>query len=257
MTIQEFLEVGRVRSKMMVYQRRKAAAVDLCRQVLETHRSPYAALSGGKDSVAMCCILDEAARADGRRFRIWSHVSDASFPGTEETCRELATRLNRPLDIDMSPVSAFDALNGDQRQAFGKRGVFFDAVRRYAEDKDLCFVGVRARESKRRRQAANVHGPVFHSKSMGDITICHPLLYFALEDVAAALYEYSAPIHPIYFKAPLDCGVNRQGDEQFIRLSYLTSKDLLNKGTALFIKTNYPAEYAKLCRAWPDIRRFV
>lgn len=257
MNLQEFLEIGRVRSKMDVYRRKKEKAVALCVEALEKYNQPYAALSGGKDSVAMCFIADEAAKMCGKSFRIWSHLSDASFPGTEETCREVARMTGRPLDLDVCPTSAFDALQNRQKQAFGKTGVFFDAVRRYASDKDLSFVGVRAGESKRRRRAANVHGPLFYSKSMGDVTVCHPLLYFKLEDVAAALYEYGAPIHPIYGMAPLDFGLNSQGEENFIRLSYLTSRDLLNKGTAEFIKLNYPAEYAKLVRAWPEIRMFT
>ena len=257
MTLKEFLGIGCVRSKMDVYRRKKQAAIDICVEAFDKSKRPYIALSGGKDSVAMCFVVDEAARTCGRDFRIWSHLSDASFPGTEKVCREVAERLWRPIDLDICPTSAFDALQNQQKQAFGKTGVFFDAVRKYAADKDLSFVGVRAKESKRRRRAASVHGPLFYSKSMGDVTVCHPLLYFGIEDVAAALYEYDAPIHPIYAKASLDCGVNSQGEEMFIRLSYLTSKDLLNKGTALFIKLNYPAEYAKLCKAWPEIRKYV
>lgn len=123
--------------------------------------------------------------------------------------------------------------------------------------KDVVFVGVRARESARRRRAAKINGQVFKSKSMGDVTVCHPLLWFNLDDVAAVLAEYKAPIHPIYYKTPIDTGVNSQGEEQFIRLSYLTSKDLLNKGTAVFIKYNYPELFSKLCEAWSDIRRYV
>lgn len=257
MTLQELMNVGRVRSKMDNYKRKKENAISLCIETLGEFKTPYASLSGGKDSVAMCFILNEAARLCGKEYRIWSHLSDASFPGTKATCQAVADRLARPLDLDVCPTSAFDALGNKQKQAFGKTGVFFDAVRRYSKDKDLAFVGVRARESKRRRRAASVHGPVFYSKSMGDITVCHPLLYFNLEDVAAVLYEYNAPIHPIYGKAPLDFGINSQGEENFIRLSYLTSKDLLNKGTALFIKLNYPTEYAKLCKAWPEIRMYT
>lgn len=150
MTLKEFLGIGRVRSKMDVYRRKKQAAIDICVEAFDKSKRPYIALSGGKDSVAMCFIVDEAARMCGRDYRIWSHLSDASFPGTEEVCREVAERLSRPIDLDICPASAFDALQNQQKQAFGKTGVFFDAVRKYAADKDLSFVGVRAKESKRR-----------------------------------------------------------------------------------------------------------
>lgn len=257
MTIEDFLNVGRIRSKMSVYRRRKEKALEVCVKAFENAHSPYLALSGGKDSVAMSFIVDDAARMCGEEFRMWTHLSDASFPGTMETCEAVTKKLNRPLDLDICRTSAFDFLQNKQKAAFGKSGVFFDAVRKYAENKDLAFVGVRAMESRRRRRAANIHGPLFYSESMGEVTVCHPLLYFSLEDVAAALYEYNAPIHPIYKKTSLDLGVNSQGEENFIRLSYLTSKDLLNKGTALFIKLNYPEQFSKLCKAWPEIRTYI
>lgn len=257
MTINDFLNVGRIQSKMVSYQRKKEKAIECCIKALEISRNPYASLSGGKDSVAMCYIVNEAARTLGKDFKIWTHLSDASFPGTEETCKKVAEALGRRWDVHRCETSAFDAIDGRHRAAFGKSGVFFDSIREYAADKDLSFVGVRASESKRRRKGANVHGQIFRSESMGSVTVCHPLLWFRLEDVAAALYEYQAPIHPIYTKTSLDLGKNSQGEEMFIRLSYITSRDLLNKGTAVFLKLNYPREFAKLCEAWPEIKRFV
>ena len=205
----------------------------------------------------MAFIAAEAARSIGRSFRLWSHVSDASFPGTVEICRQVEAMTGMPLDLYESPGSAFDALAQPERRAFGKSGAFFGSVREYAKDKDLCFVGVRAYESKRRRRAAQVHGPYFRSDSMGGVMVCHPLLWFRLEDVAAVLWEYGAPVHPIYRKTPIDAGTNSQGEENFIRLSYITSRDLLNKGTAVFLKINYPAEFARLAQEWPEIRRYV
>lgn len=136
-------------------------------------------------------------------------------------------------------------------------GVFFSSVREYAKDKDLCFVGVRAAESRRRMRAAKAHGQVFDSASMGDVTVCHPLLWFTLYDVAAALHEYDAPIHPIYKKITIERGENRCGEESFIRLGYITSRDLLNKGTAVFLRINYPDEFNRLAAAYPEIRLWV
>lgn len=257
MTIDDFLNIGKVRFKMKQYKQKKESAINCCIKAMESAKLPYAALSGGKDSVAMCYILDEAARIAGKEFKIWTHLSDASFPGTYETCKNVCEQLGRTWDADICPFSAFDALKDKPKQAFGKSGYFFDAVRQYANDKDLVFVGVRASESKRRRQSACAHGQVFYSASMGEITVCHPILWFKLEDVAAALYEYDAPIHPVYTKMSVDLQKNRQGEDFFIRLSYITSRDLLNKGTAVFLKINYPREYAKLCEAWPEIRKYV
>lgn len=257
MTFDDFVQIGRIQSKMESYRRKKENAIAICCDLFGKCKNPYLALSGGKDSVAMAFIVNEAAVQCGKNFRIWSHVSDASFPGTVETCQEVAARLSRPLDLWESECSAFDAVKQEKRQSFGKSGVFFDSVREYAKDKDVAFVGVRARESKRRSRAAKAHGQVFESRDMGDVTVCHPLLWFRLEDVAAALYEYNAPVHPIYKKTPIDSGRNALREEQFIRLSYVTSKDLLNKGTAVFLKVNYPALFNRLAEVYPDIRLWV
>lgn len=204
MTFDEFLNCGQLQSKMRQYKDKKKRALDICCECLEKAEHPYLALSGGKDSVAMAFIVDEAARKCDKDFRIWSHISDASFPGTLETCKAVAKMTGRVLDIYESEKSAFSYIGNEKKQSFGKTGVFFDSVRDYARDKDLSFVGVRALESKRRMNAAKIHGQIFYSKSMGDITVCHPLLWFRLVNIAAALVEYDAPIHPIYKKVPVE-----------------------------------------------------
>lgn len=257
MKFEEFINCGRLRAKMQQYTRKKAEAIETCCKAFESSQSPYVSISGGKDSVAMAFIVNEAAKICGKDFRLWAHISDASFPGTLETCKKTSEMINRILDVYESKISAFDAVTQEKRQSFGKTGVFFDSIRDYAKEKDLAFVGVRASESKRRKQAASAHGNYFYSASMGNLMVCHPLLWFRLEDVAAALWEYNAPIHPIYKKQPVETGQNSLREDMFIRLGYITSKDLLNKGTAVFLKLNYPEHFYRLAEVWPDIRKWV
>lgn len=254
MDIEYFREIGQIRCKQPQYQAKKQAAIKLIQEQLIAHETPYLALSGGKDSVIMAFIVNEAARACGKDFRLWAHLSDASFPGTREIVEEVRLLIDRPLDIFESN-EAFENMSPKQSQAFGKSGVFYNSIREYAVDKDLAFVGVRAWESKRRMKAAKIHGRYFHSKSMGDVDVCYPLLWYKLEDVAAATYEYKAPVHPIYSKFALD-GKNKFGEEQWIRLGYITSKDLLNKGTAVFLKMNYPGIFNQLAAQYPAIRQY-
>lgn len=233
-------------------------AIDLCAEQLEIHNSPYIACSGGKDSGVLAYVVGEAAKMTGKEVRIWSHVSDASFPGTVETIKEIAERLEMQLDFYECEYSAIQTLkDAKERRKFGKSGVFYNSVRNYADDKDLSFVGVRAAESKRRMRSAKVNGQVFHSKSMGDVDVCYPLLWFRLEDIAAATVLFDIPLHPIYSKQPVDIGKNANGEDYFIRLGYITSRDLLDKGTAVFLKLNYPDIFSKLQMAYPEIRNSV
>lgn len=253
MNFDDFMEIGRLRAKSSQYRKKRDAAIGLAAKELLTHKYPYLSLSGGKDSTAMAFIVNEAAIQVNRSFRVWCHLSDASFPGTIETVKAICERIQRPLNLYQCPVSAFEMVKNKQKRPFGKSGCFFNSIREYAKNKDLCFVGVRACESKRRMKAAHVHGAVYQSKSMGNVTTCAPLQWFQLEDVAAALYEFQAPIHPIYRKQAIDNGKNVNDETQWIRLNYITSKDLLNKGTAVFLKLNYPELYNKLRAAYPEV----
>lgn len=258
MTFDDFILQGEICRKMTVYIEKRKKAVETAKNAISEHRKTYVSVSGGKDSVACACIADEAARACGKDIVLWAHVSDASFPGTEETIQKLADMLGREVVFSRSEGSAYDALKNPQRREFGKTGVFFDAIRAWVDESgcDLCITGVRAYESLRRMKAAKVHGTVFPSQVGGGVDVCNPITWFRLEDVAAALVEYNAPIHPIYRKCPTRTDRNRFSEDGFIRLGYITSRDLLNMGTAAFIRVNYPEQWQRLCEAWPEARQF-
>lgn len=258
MLFEDFIEIGKIHSESRRFKEKWDNAVMLSAEQLASHENAYVSCSGGKDSNVLVYLVAEAARLAGKQFRVWSHISDASFPGTEEVVREVCKAVGAELDIYRSPYSAFEKIAADkQKRAFGKSGAFFDSAREYAKDKDLSFTGVRAFESKRRMKAAKVKGQTFRSESMGHVDCCYSLLWFRLEDVAAATYKYSIPIHPIYAKQPLDLGKNANGEDKFIRLGYITSRDLLDKGTAVFLQHNYPDIFNKLLAAFPDLRNFT
>lgn len=248
------MEIGRIHSNSARFKTKWNKAVELCAEQLTLHKNAYVACSGGKDSNVLAFLVAEAAKMTGTAFKLWCHISDASFPGTEETVINVCKAIGAEPDIFHSPFSAYEKLAADkQKRAFGKSGAYFDSVREYAKDKDLCFTGVRAYESKRRMRSARVKGQVFRSESMGHIDCCYPLLWFRLEDVAAATYMLNIPIHPIYGKQPIDMGKNANGEDRFIRLGYITSRDLLDKGTAVFLQVNYPDIFNKLREFFPDI----
>src|SRR5690606_18113599 len=142
------------------------------KQAFSQCKRPYVAVSGGKDSIAMLGIVDDVAKELGRDFEIWAHLSDASFPGTEETIRETCRIIGREPIIDWSPVSAFDVIDQGSKQQFGKKGYFFDAIKNYVEtnNRDLVFIGVRAQESARRRRAVRIHGQIFQTSVPSPIT---------------------------------------------------------------------------------------
>jgi 3'-phosphoadenosine 5'-phosphosulfate sulfotransferase (PAPS reductase)/FAD synthetase len=247
-------DIGRIRMKMGVFRRKVDKAKLVIRQAFEQSKNPYVAVSGGKDSIAMLGIVNDVATTLGRDYEIWAHLSDASFPGTQETIERAGQQLGRGVIIDWSPVSAFDVVGRKgSNTRHGKKGYFFDAIKNYVvtTEKDLAFVGVRAGESKRRRTACNIHGQLFQTTVPSPILMCYPLAWFAVEDVAAAILYYDLPIHPIYGKDPIGC------DPTEMRLGYTTAREMLNYGTAVFLKVNYPDIFNKIAVKWPEIRQFV
>lgn len=260
MDINDFLEIGKIKSKSVNFLNKFEDTIKLCQAQLRKFDNPYVAVSGGKDSNVLAYIVSLAAARENKDISIWSHISDASFPDTEKTIIDVYNNVknlgnnNIKLDISKCPFSAIENLkNSKQKQRFGKTGVFYTDVRKYAANKNLAFVGVRSYESKRRMKAAKVHGCTFYSKSMGNINTCYPLLWWKLEDIAAATVLCNIPLHPIYYKMPINLGKNVNGEDIFIRLGYITSRDLLDRGTAVFLKNNYPDIFFKLAENYPDI----
>ena len=236
-------------AKMPQFKRKVEQAREFIKEAFAISKKPYLSCSGGKDSIAMLVLVDEVAKEIDRDYLIWSHVSDASFPGTKETIEKATQICSRQLIFSQSQVSAFEVLKTrDKISLFGKSGYFFDSIRKFEEEHeiDLAFVGVRASESKRRKEAARVHGHLFRSTVTTDRWVCNPLVWFGIEDVFALILLNGFPLHPIYSKRHPE-GIKA------IRLGYLTSQDLLNKGTLSFIRDNYPEQYQQIITAKPSL----
>lgn len=243
--------VGQLHAKTRGFDARLRQAKRFVHEALSVSKRPYVSVSGGKDSVAMLGIVADVCRATGREVVAWAHVSDASFPGTVETITEACRIAGIPLVLDESPVSAWDVVGQQSQQRFGKQGYFFSAIKSWLKEfgGDLAFVGVRAAESKRRMKAAKAHGHLFDTRVPAPHKQCHPLQWWSIEDVAAAIHHYGMPIHPIYMKRPVG--------SMPIRLGYMTSMDLNEMGSAVFLRTNYPRHFALLASIKPEIRRYV
>lgn len=243
--------IGPLHARTKQFASRLASAKEIVERALSRYESPYMSISGGKDSIAMLGVVATVAKSLGQNVRAWAHVSDASFPGTVETITEACRIADVRLVINESPVSAWDVVGAQSDKRFGKEGYFFTAIRQWLDwsKHDLAFVGVRAAESKRRYKAAKAHGYIFDTTVPAPHTQCHPLQWWSIEDVAAAIHVYGLPIHPIYKKNP--CSTMP------IRLGYMTSLDLTEMGSAVFLRKNYPEHFARLAQIKPEIRRYV
>ena len=246
-------EIGGIYKNMPAFQRKLERSRALVRRALMQYKAPYVAVSGGKDSIAQLGIVADVAHEMGyKNVLAWSHLSDASYPGTAETIRNACAAMGIELVESWSSVSAFDVVGKGSRVRFGKRGYFFTAIKDFVEEykRDLAFIGVRAAESLRRRRAVRIHGELFETTVPCREGVCYPLAHFEVRDVAATISTYGLPFHPIYFKMPLTA----EGCEaECIRLGYVTSLDNLNFGGLMFLKMNYPDMYSKLIAVKPEL----
>jgi 3'-phosphoadenosine 5'-phosphosulfate sulfotransferase (PAPS reductase)/FAD synthetase len=98
--------------------------------------------------------------------------------------------------------------------------------------------------------AVKVHGTLFETTVPSPITVCYPIAYFSLEDVAATIVHYQLPLHPIYDKLPLNgTGLTYKK----IRLGYMTALDCLDFNGLTFMRVNYPEYYNRLIKAKPEL----
>lgn len=242
-------EIGPVHAQTYGFRSRVRLAVACSRQALSKHRKPYISVSGGKDSIALLGVVAEAAHAMGIDIEAWAHVSDASFPGTEEVIVSACDTMGVALTLDRSPVSAYDVVGKQGERKFGKEGYFFDAIGRWVDGGyDLCFTGVRAAESRRRHKAACVKGEYFSTTVPRPHHKCQPLTWWGIDDVAAAIWHYGLPVHPIYDKLAMS--------QVPIRLGYVTAADWM-MDSAPFLRRNYPEQFAKLAAVNPQIRNYA
>ena len=248
----EMIELGRLNGRMPAHKRKVDRAVTECAKAMMEHEGAImASVSGGKDSVAMLPIIEQAAQISHRDYSIWGHVSTASFPETRETIREAGRRMGRQVILDECPFDAFEVVGKGSAQKYGKKGYFADSIARVYREMGvgIGFVGVRAGESKRRSKAIARLGYGFDSRTYGkQVHIVYPLAYMSVTDVFSLLVVNDLPIHPIYGKFAV-------GDLP-IRLGYVTAVDQMDGDAALFLHVNYPDLYNRLAAVYPDVRLF-
>lgn len=245
MTLEEFYQRGRLNLKLSSFRNKLRKAKEEIERVLTQYEKPYLACSGGKDSMAMMYLVHDVAKKMNKSFVVWSHLSNASFPGTYETIKKGVETLGLEWVVD-SNQDAYKYLKRGQMAKFGKGGVFYSKIREFAKDYDLAFVGTRAYESLRRMRSIKIKGMTFYSKSMGDVTVCCPLAWMTLNDVASLVVMYDVPMHPIYSKHDFEGTYNENGEPHWIRLGYTTARDLRDRGFAQFLKLNYPDIYNEI-----------
>ncbi|KXZ40025.1 Phosphoadenosine phosphosulfate reductase family protein [Alkalithermobacter thermoalcaliphilus JW-YL-7 = DSM 7308] len=244
-------------SETKTHKQRVQKAKDLIQKILQKHKKPYVAFSGGKDSL---CLLHLVYKQNPN-IDVMFHDSGVELPESYIQIQKIKETWGINLHVIKSPVNTLDVYKR-------KKGIFIGAaediafnevmgmpIKKWSKNNgnDLAFIGLRKEESKKRRIMLCKNGKYFYCKSF-DIYECFPLADWKKEDVWAYIfsnYPLENLIHPAYFKDRL---VKDPGD---IRVSWYCDPTAARFGYFLWIKIYYPDLYNQLTHIFPEIKTFT
>jgi 3'-phosphoadenosine 5'-phosphosulfate sulfotransferase (PAPS reductase)/FAD synthetase len=158
-------------------------------EALATHRRPYVAYSGGKDSTVLVHLV--LAQAPDTLVLHWdygrSFVPQSVFQEILENARRLGVRNLR---VETSPLYA--KLGRRATNVLGRHYIGRLLPRLAEEGYDLAFVALRAEESVKRRHR------IATRRSLGPIDECWPLASWSWRDVWAYIVANDLPYLSLY-----------------------------------------------------------
>lgn len=285
MSWDHWMRAWRVHSTTQQFQRR----VDRAKQVAELGARKgrmYCSLSGGKDSVAMTGILDEAGLS-ATVPSVHAHTK-LDYPDTLDVVHQVADRLNLELEVveptDLGPhvqriakkyggtppqpsVEGYDEwdllralpAHVDVLEALGDIGRAIAAGNMciswmYEAGFDGAFVGIRADESYGRSQYARRWG-YSHDYKDGTTNVT-PLLAWSGQDVYAYLVSRELPIHP-WYRAAYEANRGLVEDPMRLRVDLSIPPGFAStRGSAALIAKVYPQHWRRLVAVRPELRNY-
>jgi 3'-phosphoadenosine 5'-phosphosulfate sulfotransferase (PAPS reductase)/FAD synthetase len=188
------------------------------------------AVSGGKDSIAMCGIVCEFCKP----VIIWND-SDFELPESYFVIKQISDMYN--LKIIIAKGNAYDkvliASNDDVIE-----DVIIRPVKKVMIENniDIEFVGLRQSESKKRKMLLRKYGPIHESKRWG-ITIAWPMTRWEGIDCLAYITENNLPLHPAYM---------RSKNPEKTRVSWIFDWSREQPSETEYVRKYYPEIYRKL-----------
>lgn len=198
-------------STLPAYLARVAEAREIIRAALATHRRPYVAFSGGKDSTAMLALVLE--QAPDVMVLHWDYGPKFAPRTMEQTILENAHHLGA---IDLRVVTSPKYLDPHHTGCvFGVDFFKIEVPKLLKQGFDLNFVGLRREESGKRRRRID------SGNFLTRMDECWPVLNWSWIDVWAYIVAHDLPYPEFYDRrAPvLGWDVCRMGtlfDKQFM-----------------------------------------
>lgn len=212
----------------------------------------YGAISGGKDSLAMCGLIQQVQ--PGTPF-VWVNQGPL---GEWDSCVESLSRLRSDRNwniVELCPPRSLWNLYLDHGVPVGasmtsaldrliNRKLIYDPIDEWLESNPCngCAVGLR-KESKGRMLGIHKHGTLFQNKQ--GQWVCWPLGHWSVDDIWAYILSAELPYASLY-----------DPDPRHIRNGPPIGTTGANRGRLTHLRINHPDYWEALVRQFPDLATF-
>ncbi len=247
-------------AKLDPYKRRIEAAKNIVRKALETAKNPILSFSAGKDSVVMLDIAVSAGYTGDLLFFKYGIITDLETPPENisllKRCAEKYGLKYHILDC-FGEVDCWEQCGHfilfpetvEEKQIFHRTN--YDYAKK-AEDFclengiDLQIIGMRKKESARRRATLNKRGLIYQTKSRQSATCC-PIGNLTDDDIWAYIFSCGLEYLSIYDYPLIDRRKNRN------EITLLYNDELIRRGEIFHYKQMYPDFFAWLKKRWGEV----
>lgn len=247
-------------AKLNAYKKRVAFAQATVKQALENSHNPLLSFSGGKDSVVMLDIAVKAGFKGMLIFFKYGIISDAETPIENiELLKYYAYQhgLNYHIIDCLGEVDCWEECGEfllepetrEQKRIFHKTNYdFAKKSERFCREHqiDLQIIGMRKKESLRRKAMLCKKGVIYATQSRSSLTCC-PLANFSNEDIWAYIFTNKLKYLSIYDYPYIDRRVNRN------EITLLYNHSLIENGMFFHYKNMYPEFFTWLEKRWGNM----
>lgn len=261
MTWESHLATWRLHAQTGFFRHRVRRAVEIAEEGAKG-RKLFAALSGGKDGVAMAGVLVSA----GLREMPFVHAhTPLNTPGMEETALACAEKLDLELDIVEPEIDVWDLLRSlpadisilDERNHLPLRNAIASGnmlvAHQYEHGYDGAMSGMRAEESHGRAMNRALRGHTYQLKIDGS-WMCCPIADWSARDVFAWLVHRDLPIHPHYRLLYERFGVSPESRSARVDCM-ITTDSIAARGAIAQLRSLYPALWGRITSIRPELNR--
>lgn len=245
----------RAHARSALHAKRVEEAMTTVAEMQAHHPEAYIALSGGKDSTAMCFLLAKM----GLRPRVVTVHHDMHWPDMLPHCKAVCERLGMPWEVAENALSWRDFIGSRKgvldptEAALGAGGKGLRSSRREAMmvypqrwNYPGVYIGLRKDESKGRRMNYAVRGTIYErAEGQARHVVCQPLARWSVLDVGAFLFAEEAP----WLDAYRCCRLH--GSPGDIRTGSMIPYEHATRGAVVWMKTYYPSLFHELCGLFP------